>query len=507
MPIINSIASWIMKKRIHQIELFMKYPYDVQEEWFRKLIEKGRNSEWGSKYDFGSITSSEEFKNRVPLQDYDSLKSDIDRMRRGEANVLWPGVTRWFAKSSGTTSDKSKFLPITEDSLEGCHFNGGRDMLAVHCFNHPDTKLFRGKSLGLAGSLQTHNYGDFTSYSGDLSAIVIQNLPKWADYLRSPDQSIALMGEWEEKIEKLAQNTMNENITSMAGVPSWLLVLLNYILDKKGKTCIHDIWPNLEVFFHGGVNFNPYKKQFEKLFEKNKVSFLELYNASEGFFGIQFHPSRSDMLLMLDYGIYYEFIPESEMNKEEPKTLSLNEVETDTNYALVITTNSGLWRYKIGDTIKFTSLEPFYFVITGRTKLFINAFGEELIIENAEKALAIACEKTSTRISEYTAGPVFMDGNSSGAHEWLIEFESEPPKDLSYFTEVLDNALKSLNSDYEAKRYHDMALSEPQIRVVPNGTFYNWMKQRGKLGGQNKVPRLSNDRKHIEAILKLLAHV
>lgn len=486
---------------MHQIELFMKYPHDVQEEWFRKLIGEGKNTEWGKKHGYSSIATIEQFKKNVPIQDYESLKGFIDKMRQGEKNILWPGEVRWFAKSSGTTSDKSKYIPVSEESLEGCHFNGGRDMVAIHCFNNENTQLFTGKNLGLAGSLQTHEFNRHESYSGDLSAIVVNNLPKWAEFLRSPDISIALLGEWEEKLDKLAHSTINENITSIAGVPSWMLVLFQHILKITGQKSISDVWPNLEVFFHGGVNFSPYREQFKNIIQSDKVSYLELYNASEGFFGIQFEPKATDMLLMLDYGIYYEFMPLEEIGKSEPITLSLHEVRAGVNYALVISTNAGLWRYMLGDTIKFTSLEPFRFVITGRTKLFINAFGEEVIIDNAEKAISVACEKTGAIVTEYTAAPVFMQNNESGAHEWLIEFE-KAPDDLGYFTEVLDNALKSVNSDYEAKRYHNMALKGPLVRIVKPGTFYNWLKSKGKLGGQHKVPRLSNDRKHIEDILR-----
>lgn len=503
MPLINSIASWILKKRMHQIELFMKYPHDVQDEWLRKLITTAKNTQWGKKHGYSSIESPEQFKQQVPIQDYDSIKSYIDKMRKGEEDILWPGEIKWFAKSSGTTSDKSKFIPVTEDSLEGCHYNGGRDMVAIHCFNNENTQLFTGKNLALAGSFQTHEFGKHESYSGDLSAIVINNLPTWAEFLRAPDLSIALMSEWEEKLEKMAYFTSNENITSLAGVPSWMLVLLKHILKITGKNSISEVWPNLEVFFHGGVNFAPYREQFKNIFNSEKISFLELYNASEGFFGIQLEPKVHDMLLMLDYGIYYEFMPTEEFGKSNPNTLALHEVKEGVNYAIVISTNAGLWRYMLGDTIKFTALNPYRFVITGRTKLFINAFGEEVIIDNAEKALAVACEKTGAIIKEYTAAPIFMNNNESGAHEWLIEFEKEPG-DLNYFTDLLDNALKAINSDYEAKRYHNMALKEPVVKSVKQGTFYNWLKSKGKLGGQNKVPRLSNDRKFIDEILQLI---
>ena len=499
MPILNSIASWLMKKRMHQIELFMKYPHDVQNEWFVKLIESAKDTEWGKKYEFHSIHTPYEFSERVPLQDYEQLKPYVERLRRGEQNILWPSEIKWFAQSSGTTNDKSKFIPVSEQSLEECHYKGGKDMVSIYCNNNPETQLFTGKNLALGGSHYKDNFENYESYHGDLSAIVMQNLPVWAEFLRSPDLSIALMNEWEEKLEKMAQSTIMENVTSIAGVPSWMLVLLKYILKLSGKKNIHEVWPNLEVYFHGGVNFSPYKEQFKNIFDDSRVSFLELYNASEGFFGIQDLSHSDEMLLMLDYGIYYEFLP---LDETINKTLTLDEVELNKNYSLIISTNAGLWRYQIGDTIKFTSLHPFRFKITGRTKHFINTFGEEIIIDNAEKALAIACEKTSAVIHEYTAAPVYMNEKESGAHEWLIEFEKSPHS-IEYFTEILDNALKSINSDYEAKRYQNLALKQPVVISAKKGTFYHWLKTKGKLGGQHKVPRLCNDRKYIEEILSL----
>ncbi len=501
MPLLNSLASWWMRKRMHQIELFMKYPHDVQEEWFLRLIASGKDTEWGRRYGYSSIETYAQYNQRVPLQDYDTLKPFIERTRRGEQNILWPGEIKWFAKSSGTTSDKSKFIPVTEEALEECHYNGGRDMLAIHCRNHPDTMLFTGKNLGLTGSYKVDNLNEHESYNGDLSAIVVQNLPMWAEFLRSPDLSIALIDGWEEKLEKIAYATVNENITSLAGVPSWLLVLLKRILDMSGKRAIKEVWPNLEVFFHGGVNFLPYKEQFKKLFDSDQVSFVELYNASEGFFGIQDRPDSDELLLMLDYGIYYEFISVDQPGGSE-KVISLTEVEVAKNYAVVITTSAGLWRYKLGDTVKFISLDPYRFKITGRTKHFINAFGEELIIDNADNGLKIACEKTGALIRDYTAAPTYMIDGAGGSHEWLIEFDREP-ENIGYFVEILDNALKSLNSDYEAKRYNNFILKSPFIHLARQGLFYHWMKERGRLGAQNKVPRLSNDRKYMDELLKL----
>lgn len=500
MTLINSIASWIMKKRVHQIELFMKYPHEVQNEWMHKLLDTAADTEFGEKYDFGSITTYNEFRNRVPLQNYETLKPIIGRIRRGEQDLLWPGEVKWFAKSSGTT-DKSKFLPVTKESLDGCHYKGGRDMITLHCVNNPETQLFDGKSLALGGSSQADMFGEYESYHGDVSAIVMQNLPMWAEYFRAPDLEIALLDKWEVKLEKMALATMNENVTSLAGVPSWMLVLLRQVLQHKKADTIKEVWPNLELYFHGGVSFTPYREQFKKIFGNDKIRYMEVYNASEGFFGIEDRTDGHDMLLMLDYGVFYEFIPADEAESENPRALTLAEVNTDTVYELVITTNAGLWRYRLGDTIQFKSVKPYRFIITGRTKHHINTFGEELMIHNAEQALKVACEKTHALINEYTAAPVFM-GENSGAHEWVIEFEKEP-ENIGYFTDVLDKTLKQANSDYEAKRYNDYILKFPSVRTVPRGTFHRWLASKNKLGGQYKVPRLSNERKYLEEILSI----
>jgi hypothetical protein len=502
--LINAVVSWLMKKRIHQIELFMKYPHEVQSEWLRKLLATARNTEWGKHYDFKSIVTPDQFKQRLPLFDYESLKGSIDRLRKGEQNILWPSEIKWFAKSSGTTSDKSKFIPVSQEALEECHFKGGKDLLSIYCNNHTETKLFDGKAIAMGGSHQIMEVNNESYYQGDLSAILIQNLPGWVEFMRTPNLSIALMDEWESKIEKMAMATIQHDVTNISGVPSWTLLLFKRVLELTCKSNILEVWPNFELFIHGGVNFSPYREQFKLILPSEKVNYLETYNASEGFFGIQDRNSASDMLLMLDYGIYYEFIPLDQVGLEEPEVCSLDQVKLFTNYAMVITTNAGLWRYQIGDTVHFTSLEPFRIKISGRTRNFINAFGEELIIDNAEKAIAIACERSRAIITEYTAAPVYLQGDQKGAHEWLIEFEKKPD-DLAFFTSALDTALKSLNSDYEAKRYHGLLLQEPRIRVLPPHTFYNWLKMKGKLGGQYKVPRLSNDRKYVDEILQLLS--
>lgn len=501
MSILNSFISWIMKQRIHQIELFMKYPNEVQNDWFKKLIESGQSTEYGRRHGFDSIKTPADFANNVPINDYESLKADIERVRHGEQGILWPTEVRWFAKSSGTTADKSKFIPVSLESLEECHFKGGKDMLSIYCNNYPETKIFSGRGLTLGGSHQVTEFENSTFY-GDLSAILMENLPFWVHLIRTPDLSIALMDEWEDKIEAMALATMDEDVTNISGVPSWTLVLLKHILKLSGKNSISEVWPNLELFIHGGINFSPYREQYNKIIPHTGMNYMETYNASEGFFGIQDTKHAGEMLLMLDYGVYYEFLPLDQLGSDNPKTLALHQVELNTNYALIITTNAGLWRYLIGDTIAFTSLSPFRIKITGRTKSFINAFGEELMVDNADKALSIACEKTNAIVHEYTAAPVYMDEGQAGAHQWLIEFEVAPTN-LEYFTECLDNALKALNSDYEAKRYKNLTLRLPLLNAMPQGTFYGWLKHKNKLGGQHKVPRLSNNRTIVEEIMAL----
>ena len=480
----------------------MKYPYNVQKETFSKLISYARGTEWGLKYGYHDDMSIRDFQKSVPIQSYDDVKPYVDRIRKGEQNLLWPTEIKWFAKSSGTTNERSKFVPVSNESLEDCHFRGGKDALAIYYDNYPDTKVLKGKALILGGSHQINNISN-QSYYGDLSAILIENMPFWATILRTPSTKIALMSEWEEKLEMLTQHTIGENVTNLSGVPSWILVLIKYILEFTGKDNILEVWPNLELFIHGGVSFLPYKDQFKKFILSPDMRYMETYNASEGFFGIQNDPESSDMLLMLDYGIFYEFIPLENIDDETPPVYTISEVELKKNYAILITTNSGLWRYMIGDTIYFTSLFPHKFKISGRTKHFINAFGEEVIIENAEKALIVACEKTGAIVKEYTAAPVYMDKQAKGSHEWLIEFD-RVPSDLKLFTRSLDQALQDNNSDYEAKRYKNLNLLPPKIKVVPSGSFYKWFEKKGKLGGQNKMPRLSNDRKYVEELYAII---
>ncbi len=499
-PFINSIISWFLKKRKHQVELFLKYPIDVQNELLIKLLNTAKNTEFGKQHSFSSIENYTDFSNQIPIQKYESIEPLIERCRRGEQNLFWPTPIRWFAKSSGTTNAKSKFIPVSDEALEGCHLKAGKDMLCLYINNNEETQMFKGKGLKLGGS--TAIYEDNNTYFGDLSAIITENLPFWADFSSAPSSQVSLMAEWETKMEAIIDETINENITSLVGVPSWMLVLLNRVLEKTGKGNILEVWPNLEVYFHGGINFNPYREQYKKLIPKADFKYYETYNASEGFFGIQDQNNSDELLLMLDYGIFYEFIPMDSYDGENSKAVPLSEVKKDVNYAIVITTNGGLWRYLIGDTVKFTATDPYRIKITGRTKHHINVFGEELIIENAEEALKAASKKTNASIKDYTVGPIFMEGKKNGAHEWIIEFEN-PPENLTLFTELLDNALKNCNSDYEAKRYNSMTLSMPKVHQARKGLFYDWLSVKGKLGGQHKVPRLSNTRWFVDELLKL----
>lgn len=499
----NSIFSWFIKKRIHQIELFKMYPVEVQNECFQKLIAVAKDTEWGKKYGYSSIENYSDFTTRVPLQEYEDVKPYIDRLVKGEQNLLWPTPVKWFAKSSGTTSDKSKLIPVTKEALEECHYKGGKDLLSLYYNNHENRKLYKGKHLVVGGSAQI-NYLSADSYFGDLSAIIIKNLPWWCEIRRTPGKEIALLQDWNEKIEKMTQSTINEDVYIVAGVPSWTLVLFRHILKVTGKKTIAEVWPNLELFMHGGVSFIPYRDQFDEIIGKKGMNYVETYNASEGFFGIQDTTDKNEMLLMLDYGIFYEFIALDDFSKGNMKSVTIGDAKPGINYVMVISTNGGLWRYITGDTIMFTETFPFRFRITGRTKHFINVFGEELISDNTDKAISVACERTGAKVREYTAAPVFMSENKAGGHEWLIEFEKRP-ENMQFFAEVLDNALKSLNSDYEAKRSYNMNLDFPLVKAVPDGTFYAWLNKRGKLGGQHKVPRLFNTRQYIEEINSFIA--
>lgn len=499
-PLFNSIASWLLKKRYHQIELFLKYPSEVQEEVLSQLLEIAENTEIGKKYEFHTIGNYETFRERVPIVSYEEFEPIIERTRRGEQNLFWPTSIKLFAKSSGTTNAKSKFIPVSAEALEDCHYKSSKDLLCLYLNNNENSQLFTGKSLRLGGSKEL--YQDQGSYFGDLSAILIDNMPLWAEFSSTPSSKVSLMNDWESKLAAIIEESTQENVTSMAGVPSWMLVLLNQVIEETGKDHLFQIWENLEVYFHGGVSFNPYKEQYKKLLPRKSFKYYEIYNASEGFFAIQDRNNADDLLLMLDYGIFYEFIPMDVYGTEEERAIPLWEVKINKNYAIIITTNAGLWRYKIGDTVRFTSTDPYRIKVTGRTKHHINVFGEELIIENAEEALKNICKKTGAEIKDYTAGPIFMAGKEKGAHEWIIEFRKQP-EELDYFTEFLDNALKALNSDYEAKRYNNITLKMPKIHIARENLFHDWLKSKDKLGGQHKIPRLSNKRDYIEELLEM----
>jgi len=498
-PIVNSIATWFLKKRIHQIDLFLKYPIDVQEELLKGLINKAKHTEIGNQYDFNSIKTYADFAKSVPVTTYEDNESNYERARKGESNIFWPTPIKWFAKSSGTTNAKSKFLPVSNESLEECHYAASKDLLCLYLNNNPDSELFLGKSLRLGGSKEL--YKENGTVFGDLSAILIDNMPFWAEFSSTPSNEVSLMPDWETKMQAIVDKTINENVTSLLGVPSWVLVLLNQVVESTGKNNLFEIWPNLEVYFHGGVSFDPYLEQYKKLLPKNNFLYYETYNASEGFFAIQDRNNSKELLLMLDYGIFYEFIPMDTYDSSEEIIIPLSDVELGKNYAIVITTNAGLWRYKIGDTIRFTSINPFRIKVTGRTKHHINVFGEELIIENAEVALRKAAKLTHSEIIDYTAGPIFMEGKEKGAHEWIIEFKKQPD-DSATFNKLLDAFLQESNSDYEAKRYNNTTLKPPKIHTARKDLFKDWLKQNDKLGGQHKIPRLSNSREFLEKLLK-----
>lgn len=489
--------------RLWSIEQWVNDPITTQYVLWQDLLAAGQYTEFGRLHNFSQIQSLADYKKNVPIQEYENLKPYIERMMNGEENVLWNTPVQWFAKSSGTTSDKSKFIPISGESLQDNHYKASKDVLSFYYASHPESDLLTGKSLVIGGSHQINQLNEEVQY-GDLSAVVMQNSPFWTNWIRTPDLSIILMDEWESKIEKLAQSTINENVTSMAGVPTWLIVLLKRILEITGKKNIKEVWPSLELYMHGGVNFVPYKKQFEDLIGA-PINYLEIYNASEGFFAGQDDLDKEGMLLMCDHGVFYEFVPVEEWEKPNPRTILLDEVEAGKNYALVVTTNGGLWRYLIGDTIQFTSLQPYRLKVSGRLKHFINAFGEEVIIDNTDKAIAVACKETGAIVRDYTAAPVYFSEATNGAHEWLIEFEKEPD-DLQQFVCELDAALKNINSDYEAKRYKNIALRLPIVKKVASNTFVNWLSSKGKLGGQHKVPRLSNERKFVEEIKKFIGN-
>ena len=500
LPLINSIASWILKQRIHQIELFMKYPMEVQEEILFGLLKSSENTVLGKKYDYQSIKNYQTFNERIPISTYEDLEPIISQTRQGAQNIFWNSTIKYFAKSSGTTNAKSKFIPVSSEALEHNHYKASKDLLCMYLNNNKDSQLFTGKSLRLGGSKEL--YENNNTFFGDLSAILIDNMPMWAEFSSTPSNKTSLMSNWETKLPAIIKESSLENVTSLAGVPSWMMVLLNKTLEENKKTNILEIWPNVEVYFHGGVSFEPYKEQYKNLFPKADFKYYEIYNASEGFFALQDQNNVNELLLMLDYGIFYEFIPMDTFGKENQKVIPLSEVELHKNYALVITTNSGLWRYLIGDTVRFTSLNPYRIKVTGRTKHHINVFGEELMVENTDMALAKTCKTLHCEVVDYTVAPIFMNGKEKGAHEWMIEFKKHPESSAA-FSELLDKNLQQLNSDYEAKRFNNMTLNPIVLNVARKNLFYDWLKKKDKLGGQHKVPRLSNERNYLEELLLL----
>jgi hypothetical protein len=501
MKLLSPAISRLARSRFWQIEQWMQNPVAVQREVLQHLVTSAQYTEFGRKYDFSRIFSIREFKKAVPIHEYDDLKPYIQRIMQGEQNILWGTPVNWFAKSSGTTSDKSKFIPVSEESLKDCHYKGAKDVLTMYYNFNPESDLLTGKGLVIGGSHNICQLNEEAHY-GDLSALLLQNSPFWATWIRTPELNIALLDEWENKIERLAQGTINENVTSISGVPTWTLILIKRILEISGKNNLSEVWPSLELYIHGGVSFTPYREQFQKLIGR-EINYLDMYNASEGFFAAQVNPGDDGMLLFMDHGIFMEFMPIEQYGKAEPETVGLKDVETGQQYALVINTNGGLWRYLVGDTVEFTSIDPYRIKVTGRLKHYMNAFGEEVIVDNTDKAIAVACEKTNAVVNDYTAAPVYFSEDNNGAHEWLIEFEKEP-ENTEHFIYELDNALQNINSDYEAKRHKNIALRKPIVRTLPKNLFNEWLRRKGKLGGQHKVPRLSNDRKYIDEILAML---
>jgi GH3 auxin-responsive promoter len=503
MQLLQQPFNWLIKKRLAHLERLMNHPLEAQEELFKRLISKSAQTAFGKQFDYSSIKRVTDFQTRVPTHTYEQLYPYIERVLKGEQNVLWPTLTAWFAKSSGTTNASSKYIPVSPEALKEGHYKAGKDMLAVYINNYPDSQVAKGKSVGLGGSLYPNDLhpGSDTWY-GDVSAVLMKNLPFWAQWNRTPDLTVALMSQWEEKVEKLASITAKENVTSIVGVPTWVLLLLQKVMALQNKYRIHDVWPMLELFIHGGIAFEPYKALFQAITSK-ELHYVEVYNASEGFFAVQDQVDPQGMLLLLDHGIFYEFMPLDESKKEHPKIVGLGEVVLGKVYALLISTNAGLWRYQIGDTIKFTSLAPFRIKVTGRTKHFINAFGEEVVVDNAEAAMEKACRLTNAILSDYTAGPRYLEAGKSGSHEWIIEF-AKSPDDVERFIDILDTTLQKINTDYEAKRYKNLVLARPIVHCVSQGLFYRWLKKQGKLGEQHKVPRLANDRRYLDDILSML---
>ncbi|UYZ58418.1 GH3 auxin-responsive promoter family protein [Hymenobacter latericus] len=501
---IDTLLTWMVKPRLARLERMRAEPHAAQREVLQELLQTARHTDWGRMYGYAEGLNAREFAQRVPVSSYEQLYPWIERVLRGDDDVLWPGRVQWFAKSSGTTNARSKYIPVTPQSLEDCHYRAGRDMVAVAQTLYPDAGILRGKTLSLGGTHVANPFrpDDPASRVGDVSAVIMQNLPAWAESRRTPPLELALLDEWEEKLERMARHVLHENVACLAGVPTWMIMLLRRVSELAGGRPIPEVWPNLRLFMHGAVAFGPYRELFRQLIPEAQMRYLEIYNASEGYLAFQDQPDSQDLLLLLDHGIYYEFIPLEEVGKEHPRTLTLEEVEVGPSYALVISTNAGLWRYQIGDTVRFTSVAPYRIRISGRTKHFLNAFGEEVVVENADAAIAAAAAATGALVKEYTAAPIYFSTGegSRGGHQWLIEF-TQPPASEAQFAQVLDETLRQLNSDYDAKRHRDIALKPPVLTVAAPGTFEQWLARRGKLGGQHKVPRLSNNRELLDELL------
>ena len=499
-PLINSAVSFFLKKRMTQIEFFINNPNETQNKVLENLLNSAKNTIFGKEFDFGSIRNYDDFSKKVPTFTYEEFANKIEMSRKGQKNIFWPSKIKWFAKSSGTTNAKSKYVPVSFESLKYNHYASGKDLLCIYLCNNPSSKLFSGKSLRLGGSKSP--YLENGTFYGDLSAILIENMPFWAKYSSTPNNKISLMEDWNYKVEAIIDQSTKKNVTSLAGVPSWMLVLLNRVLEKNNKENILEIWPNLEVYFHGGVSFKPYASQYNNIIKNNGVMYYEIYNASEGFFALQNKNDSKELLLLLNHGVFYEFIPMSTLGTKNEKIIPLSEVKKNINYAILITTNAGLWRYKIGDTVKFTSLKPYKIIISGRTKHHINVFGEEVIIENTDNVINKICKKYNLEIIDYTVAPIFMNKNKKGAHQWFIEFKKLPEKNIN-LSMLIDQKLRNENSDYDAKRYNDFTLNKPEIIIAKRGVFIKWLEINNKLGGQNKIPRLSNERKFIDSLIEL----
>ncbi|MCS6905430.1 MAG: GH3 auxin-responsive promoter family protein [Bacteroidia bacterium] len=502
LPLLSPFIKNSLTSRLKSIEVFKKHPLEAQQKVFQELLNKGKKTIFGKDHSLEKVNNYEAFQKQVPLRSYENLYSYIERALKGEKNVLWPGVPLWFSKSSGTTNARSKYIPITPENLHHCNYTAGKDMLAAYLLSMPHSQLPKGKILSIIGSHEPSPWNR-AARCGDVSAVLAENMPWYYALGRAPSKKVALLADWEEKITRIVEEAPRMNITGIAGVPTWVMVIIEKLLAATQKSNLLEVWPNLEVFFHGAVHFAPYASQFQKWIPSNYMQYRDVYNASEGFFAFQEEPNNTSMLLLLSHGIFYEFLPLPELEKENPTVLPLEGVECNIPYALIITTNSGLWRYLIGDTIMFTSKNPYTIRIIGRTKSYINVFGEEVMVENAERALAHACKITGSQVQDYTVAPIFLEAHQKGRHQWLIEF-TVPPSDITQFTAALDEALQNCNSDYAAKRQKNLALELPLVQIVPSGTFYQWLQKRGRVSSQTKVPRLSNERKYVEEILALL---